>query len=347
MSATPTDEAFVAAVPKHELHVHLEGSMPPETLLDLARRHGVTSLPDSLDGVRGLYEFTDFDHFVRTYLRVVQLLREREDFRLLTQGVLERLAHQDVRYAEITWTPLLHTVRGLAVEEVFAGLEDARTAVEAAGGPVVRWVTDVAGHLGPEASEETLDLVLRLGGGTPPASVVGFGLGGPEVDRRPFARPFARARAAGLRSLPHAGEVTGPESVRAALEDLGAERIGHGIAIARDEALMSEVAGRGVVVEVCPTSNLRTRVVASYEEHPLLRMLEAGVAVTVNSDDPPMFGTTLSQEYLLCLRRLGLTRTQLVGCARTAATGGSAPEEVVARTLADLDRLTTSGGPQR
>ncbi len=224
----------------------------------------------------------------------------------------------------------------MALPEVFEGLETAREAAEQAGGPVVRWVTDLPGHLGPEAAEETLDLVLGLGGGTPPASVVGFGLGGPEVDRRPFAPAFARARAHGLRSLPHAGEVTGPASVRAALDHLGAERIGHGIGMAQDPALMAEVAGRGVVVEVCPTSNLRTRVVGSWAEHPLPRMLAAGVRVALGSDDPPMFGTSIRQEHLVCLQELGLDREQLVACTRTAATAGSAPEHVVARTLADL-----------
>lgn len=347
---TTTDEAFVDALPKHELHVHLEGSMPPETLLALAQRHGggddadggdgpAGALPTDLDGIRRMYEFRDFDHFVSTYLTVVENLHDSEDFRLLTAAVLDRLAEQGVRYAEITWTPTIHTGRGLALEDVFAGLEDARTAAETAGGPVVRWVTDLPGHLGPDAAEQTLDMVLRLGGGTPPASVVGFGIGGPEVDRRPFARAFARARDEGLRSLPHAGEVTGPESVRAALDDLGAERIGHGIAMAQDPALMAEVARRGVVVEVCPTSNLRTRVVASYAEHPLLRMIEAGVAVTVNSDDPPMFGTSIRQEHLVCLQELGLTREQLVACTRTAATAGSAPDAVVQRTLADLRQV--------
>lgn len=340
---TSTDEAFVDALAKHELHVHLEGSLPPETLLELLRRRPVASMPTTAAGVRELYEFTDFDHFIDTYLRVVQTLRGPEDFELLTRAVLDRLAQQDVRYAEITWTPVIHTGRGLAVEDVFAGLEGARLAAEAAGGPVVRWVTDLPGHLGPDAAEETLDLVLRLGGGAPPPSVVGFGLGGPEVARTPFAHAFARAREAGLRSLPHAGEVTGPESVRAALDDLGAERIGHGIAIAHDEALMAEVAERGLVVEVCPTSNLRTRVVDSWAEHPLPRMLRAGVAVTVNSDDPPMFGTSLRQEYLVALRELGLSRDELLACARTAATGGSAPEHVVARTLADLDLVAATG----
>ncbi|MGJ7440946.1 adenosine deaminase [Aquipuribacter sp. MA13-6] len=340
---TSTDEEFVDSLAKHELHVHLEGSLPPETLLELLRRRPVESMPTTPAGVQELYAFTDFDHFVATYLRVVQTLREPEDFELLTGAVLDRLARQEVRYAEITWTPVIHTGRGLAVEDVFAGLEVARLAAEASGGPVVRWVTDLPGHLGPDAAEETLDLVLRLGGGAPPPSVVGFGLGGPEVPRSPFARAFARAREHGLRSLPHAGEVTGPGSVRAALDDLGAERIGHGIAIAQDEALMAEVAERGVVVEVCPTSNLRTRVVASYAEHPLPQMLRAGVAVTVNSDDPPMFGTTLRQEYLVALRELGLTRAELLACARTAATGGSAPGPVVARTLADLDRVAATG----
>ncbi|MFC5379417.1 adenosine deaminase [Aquipuribacter nitratireducens] len=334
-----TDEELVDALPKHELHVHLEGSMPPETLLALRHRHGLHTLPGDLDGIRDLYEFRDFDHFIRTYLAVVQALREEEDFELLARSALGLLADQVVRYAEVTWTPVLHADRGVPVEAVFAGLEAGRLAVEAEGGPVVRWVTDLPGHLGPDAAERTLDLVLGLGGGTPPPSVVGFGLGGPEVDRAPFAAAFARARAAGLRSLPHAGEVTGPESVRAALDHLGAERLGHGIAVAQDAALMAEVAERGVVVEVCPTSNLRTRVVASYEEHPLRRMLDAGVAVTINSDDPPMFGTTLREEHLVALRHLGLGPAELLACARTAATAGSAPPAVVERTLADLDAL--------
>ena len=240
MPAT-TDEEFVDALPTHELHVHLEGSMPPETLLALARRHGNPGLPRDLDGIRRKYEFRDFDHFIATYLTVVENLRDTEDFRLLTEAVLDRLAEQGVRYAEITWTPVIHTGGGLAVADVFAGLEAAREAAEARGGPVVRWVTDLPGHLGTEAAEETLDLVLRLGGGVPPDSVVGFGLGGPEVDRRPFARAFARARGAGLRSLPHAGEVSGPASVRAALDDLGAERIGHGMAIALSHRLVVQV----------------------------------------------------------------------------------------------------------
>jgi aminodeoxyfutalosine deaminase len=333
------DEEFVDALPKHELHVHLEGSMPPETLLALRARHGVDTLPADLDGVRRMYEFRDFDHFIVTYLQVVETLRDADDFALLARSVVERLAAQNVRYAELTVSPLIHTMRGVDPRDVFDGIEAGRLAAEEATGTVVRWITDLPGHLGPEAAERTLDLVLAAGGGAPPPAVVGFGLGGPEVDRSPFAAAFARAREWGLRSLPHAGEVTGPESVRAALDDLGAARIGHGIAMARDPALMAEVARRGVVVEVCPTSNLRTRVVGSYEEHPLRRMLDAGVAVTVNSDDPPMFGTTLRDEYLVALRRIGLTRGELLACARTAATAGSAPGPVVDRTLDDLAAL--------
>jgi aminodeoxyfutalosine deaminase len=336
-----SDEEFVDALPKHELHVHLEGSMPPETLLALRERHRVESLPADLDAIRRWYEFRDFDHFIRTYLLLIETLRDAADFELLARSVIERLAAQNVRYAEVTVTPVIHMMRGIPAAEVVAGVEAGRLAAEAATGPVVRWIVDLPGHLGPEAAERTLDAILDAGGGAPPAAVVGFGLGGPEVDRRPFGPAFARAREAGLRSLPHAGEVSGPESVRAALDALGAERIGHGIAVARDEALLAEVAERGVVLEVCPTSNVRTRVVASYEEHPLRRLLDAGVAVTVNSDDPPMFGTTLREEYLLALTRLGVSRPELLACARTAATAGSAPEPVVAGTLAELDALAT------
>ncbi len=334
-----SDEDFVDAMAKHELHVHLEGSMPPETLLELRERHGVTALPGDLAGIRQFYEFRDFDHFIQTYLAVIETLRDAADFELLARSVIERLAAQNVRYAEVTFTPVIHMMRGVPAEDVVAGVEAGRLAAEETTGTVVRWVVDLPGHLGPEAADRTLDAVLAVGGGAPPPSVIGFGLGGPEVDRRPFGPAFRRAREAGLRSLPHAGEVTGPESVRAALDVLGAERIGHGIAVARDPALLAEVAARGVVLEVCPTSNVRTRVVGSYSEHPLRQLLDAGVAVTINSDDPPMFGTTLRGEYLVALRRLGLSRAELVTCARTAARAGSAPEAVVTRTLADLTAL--------
>lgn len=341
-----TDEEFVDSLPKHELHVHLEGSMPPATLLALRERHGVSTLPAGLDGIRAMYEFRDFDHFIVTYLKVVETLRDAEDFALLARSVIENLASQNVRYAELTVSPLIHTMRGVDPAEVFAGIEAGRVAAEEATGTVVRWITDLPGHLGPDAAERTLDMVLAAGGGSPPPSVVGFGLGGPEVDRAPFAAAFTRAREAGLRSLPHAGEVTGPESVRAALDDLHAERIGHGIAMARDPDLIAEVARRGIVVEVCPTSNLRTRVVRSLDEHPLRRMVDAGVAVTLNSDDPPMFGTSLRGEYLAALQGIGLSRDELVACARTAATAGSAPAAVLDRTLADLDAVTVASGPR-
>nr|WP_196790664.1 adenosine deaminase [Motilibacter aurantiacus] len=326
-------------MPKVELHVHLEGSLQPSTLLQLLGKHGdlpaLRAIPRSAEGLREWYAFRDFAHFIEVYLASVEALRDPEDFELLARTAADALAAQRVRYAEVTWSPQLHLGRGLSLPDVFAGLEAGRVAAEAEHGIVLRWVTDVSGHLPVEAADRALDAVLALEA----PSVIGFGLGGPEVDRAPFAPVFRRARAAGLRSLPHAGEVTGPDSIRSALDDLGAERIGHGIAAVRDPELLARLAREQVVLEVCPTSNVRTRVVASLAEHPLRRLLDAGVPVTVASDDPPMFGTTLNREHLACLRELGLTRAQLAETVAVGVRAGSAPEPVRAGLLAELAAL--------
>jgi aminodeoxyfutalosine deaminase len=327
-----TDEAFVDALPKVELHVHLEGSMRPETLLQLRRKHRLEELPGTLAQLREWYAFRDFAHFIDVYVASVRALVDGDDFALLARTTGEHLAAQDVRYAEVTFTPWLHLSRGLPLDEVFAGLEEGRLDVERRLGVRLRWITDAPGDAGVEAAERTLEAVLALGS----AAVVGFGLGGPEVARPPFAQVFAAARQAGLRAVPHAGEAAGPEAVWAALDDLGAERIGHGIAAAADAALLRRLRDEQTVLEVCPTSNVRTRVVADLARHPLPALVDAGVAVTVNSDDPPMFNTTLRQELLSVLAPVGLSRAQLVACLQTAVDGSFMPQEHKAALLAEL-----------
>ncbi|WP_017606747.1 adenosine deaminase [Nocardiopsis alkaliphila] len=293
--------SLVADLPKVELHVHLEGSMPAETLFELAKRHRVTGLPDTLEGLRKWYAFTDFPHFVEVYLASVRTLREEADFALLTSVVASRLAAQNVRYAEVHVSLYTHLMRGVPAKVVFDGIDRARIEAEREHGVQLRWIPDFPADFGVEAAEETVNAVLRYG----PPSVVGFGVGGVESPLEPYTEVFGRARAAGLAALPHAGEHGGPERVREALDALGAERIGHGIDVMEDPALVARLVDEQVPVDVSPTSNLRTRAVARIEDHPLPAMLDAGLLVTLNSDDPTMFGSDLSGEYEIAHALLG------------------------------------------
>ena len=214
---------------------------------------------------------------------------------MLTYEVARDLAAQQVRYAELTMTPYTSVVRGIPIEAYTEAIEDARVAAERDHGVVLRWIYDIPGESGLESADATLSYALEHR----PEALVGFGLGGPEigVPRAQFEPHFTTARAAGLHSVPHSGESTGPQSVWDALTLLGAERIGHGTSSVRDPALLAHLAEHGIPLEVCPTSNVATRVVERIEDHPCRAMRDAGVVVTVNSDDPPMFGTTLDREY--------------------------------------------------
>jgi aminodeoxyfutalosine deaminase len=334
-------EAFVDALPKVELHVHLEGAVRPETLLQLARRHGSTALPDDLDGLRDFYRFRDFGHFVEVYYAICDSLREVDDFALIARELGEHLAAQGVRYAEVTVTPFNHTRRGVAAEAVFEGIERGRLEAEASTGIRLRWVTDVPGEFGADAAVQTARLVLAHR----PEGVIGFGLGGPEVGvpRAQFAEAFAMARDAGLHSLPHAGETTGPQTIWDALEHLGAERIGHGVRCLEDPALVEHLRERRIPLEVCPTSNVCLSVVESLEAHPLRRLLDAGLVVTLNSDDPPMFGTSLREECLRAARVLGLSPAELADLARAGIASSFLPDADRAALLAQVDGVPVPG----
>jgi aminodeoxyfutalosine deaminase len=331
--------AFVDALPKVELHVHLEGSIAPSTLLALARSQRDSTLPRSEEGLRELYRFRDFGHFLEVYLLICGHLRSAEAFALITRELGASLAAQNVRYAEVTVTPMGHVMRGVAPEALFEGIEQGRAEAEAEHGVRLRWCTDIDGRGGPELAVETVELVLRHR----PAGLVSLGLGGEEVPRAQFARAFEIARDAGLHSVPHAGEAAGPESVWDAIDHLGAERIGHGVRCLEDPELVAELRRRRIPLEVCPTSNVRTGVVADLAAHPLPRLIEEGLVVTLNSDDPPMFGTSLRDEYLAAAHVLGLSQAGLRDLAGNAARAAFLPQAQAQALVAEIDAVPVVG----
>jgi len=328
--------AFIAGLPKAELHVHHVGSASPRIVAELAARHeGDTPVPADPGALADYFAFRDFGHFIEIYLSVVDLIRDDQDVRTLTYEVARELARQQVRYAELTVTPYSHVRRGIPAPAFCAAIEDARSGAAADFGVDLRWCFDIPGEAGLAAAEETLRIALE----EQPAGLISFGLGGPEVGvPRPQFKPyFDKARAAGLHSVPHAGETTGPETIWDALRDLGAERIGHGIAAARDPQLMAYLAEHGITLEVCPTSNVRTRAVPSIDEHPLPVLVAAGVPVTINSDDPPMFGTTLEEEYAVAARLLELDAAGVAGLARAAVHASFLAPAGKSALLAEID----------
>jgi aminodeoxyfutalosine deaminase len=336
MTKPPHDDLarFVAGLPKAELHVHQVGSASPRIVAELAARHPGT-VPADAEELRDFYTFRDFAHFIEVYLAVVDLVKDAEDVRLLTYEVAAEMAAQNIRYAELTCTPYTSVLAGVPIEAYTEAIEDARTAAERDHGIVLRWVYDIPGELGIPAADATLSYAL----GQAPDGLVGFGLGGPEVGvpRPQFKEHFARARAVGLHSVPHAGETTGPQTVWDALEVLDAERIGHGTSSVLDAELLAHLVERRIPLEVCPTSNLATGAVTSLDEHPIRQMFAAGAVVTVNSDDPPMFGTTLNREYEIATELLHLDEAGVAGLVRNAVEASFAPEKVKRALRAELD----------
>ncbi|MGM0357066.1 adenosine deaminase [Streptomyces sp. ECR3] len=338
MSGARDLRAFIAGLPKAELHVHHVGSASPRIVSELAARHPDSKVPSDPEALADYFTFTDFAHFIQVYLSVVDLIRTPEDVRLLTYEVARDLARQQVRYAELTLTPFSSTVRRGIDERAFMdAIEDARKSAEAEFGTVLRWCFDIPGEAGLESAEETARLATddRIR----PEGLVSFGLGGPEIGvPRPQFKPyFDRAIAAGLRSVPHAGETTGPETVWDALRELRAERIGHGTSSARDPKLLAHLAVHRIPLEVCPTSNIATRAVATLEEHPLRAFVDAGVLVTVNSDDPPMFGTDLNTEYAVAARLLDLDERGVAALAKNAVEASFLDPAGKARIATEID----------
>ncbi|BDM71901.1 aminodeoxyfutalosine deaminase [Streptomyces nigrescens] len=333
-------DAFIAGLPKAELHVHHVGSASPRIVSELAARHPDSAVPTDPEALADYFTFRDFAHFIEVYLSVVDLIRDAEDVRLLTYEVARDMARQQIRYAELTITPFSSTRRGIPDAAFVEAIEDARKAAESELGVVLRWCFDIPGEAGLEAAEETARIACDL----QPEGLVSFGLGGPEIGvPRPQFKPyFDRAIAAGLRSVPHAGETTGPGTIWDALRDLRAERIGHGTSAPQDPALLAHLAERRIPLEVCPTSNIATRAVRTLDEHPIKEMVDAGVLVTINSDDPPMFGTDLNTEYAVAARLLGLDTAGLAALAKNAVEASFMDAPAKARLAAEIDTYATS-----
>ncbi len=282
---------YIQAMPKVELHVHLQGATRPETLLRLAQRNGVDLPARTLDEMRDWYTFRGWDHFGDVYDAICTCVQTAADIETMLREFIAGQAEQNIRYTEVTFTP----PRWLPFDEQLDALERARTWGAAEHGVTVNIVIDIPREVEPAEGEMIAEWAISgMGRG-----VVAFGLGGPEANNPPekFAAAFQMAQAAGLPSVPHAGEMAGPASIWGALNTLNAVRIGHGVRCLEDPALMAELRTRGTVLEVCPTSNVCLGLFPDFAAHPLPRLIDAGLAVTLNSDDPPMFNTTLTREY--------------------------------------------------
>jgi aminodeoxyfutalosine deaminase len=310
--------AFITRLPKVELHVHLIGSAPVDTVQQLALRHPDSGVPRTAEGLREFYEFSDFPHFITVYETVSKLVREPEDIADLVRGIGRELGAQPVRYVELQVAPYPFLRAGMPATVITEALDAGARDALSEHGVRIGYIFDFPGHSAGEDAVPALEHALTA----PPQALVGFGIGGIEAGRAPYTQVirdvFGAAAAAGLHCVPHAGETTGPETVWEAIEHLHAERIGHGIASMDDPRLVDYLRERQLPVDVSPTSNVRTRQVPSLGEHPLPRMLDAGLYVTLNSDDPPMFGTSLSNEYLVAATVLGLSAADLAGLADNA-----------------------------
>jgi aminodeoxyfutalosine deaminase len=305
----------VRALPKCELHLHLEGTIMPETLVALSARHDAEPL--TLDAARALYRYDDFQGFLMAFRAVTQRLLTEEDYELVTYEMLRRLAVQGVVHAEVyVSVGVVHYWRKAEFEPLFSGMERGRLRGEREFGVTLFWIFDAVRHFGLEEAARVFRKAAemrnaQLTAGEQP-SIVGIGIGGDER-RGPaeqFKDLFAEARDAGLRLTAHAGENAGPESIWAAL-NIGAERLGHALTAQHDDELIGILAERQVPVELCPSSNVATGCCRTMAEHPLRRYFDSGLMVTLNSDDPPMFGTDLIREYMLAHEQFDFTLEQL------------------------------------
>jgi adenosine deaminase len=331
-------ETLLAALPKAELHLHLEGAIQPATAVELAARQGISVDPEE---VAARYQYHDFSSFLEAYKWVTTLLRAPADYALATQRLAEELLRQNVLYAEVTLSVGVMLRRGQDVAANFHALRQAGEKVRAKGLRLA-WIFDAVRQFGPGQAMEVARLAVEM----KPAGVVAFGIGGDELSlpAASFREAYEFAATSGQHRLIHAGEIGGPEAVREALE-IGAERIGHGIAAMHSAALAEKLVESHIALEVCPTSNLQTGALARQlglpaariEDHPLALLVERGLDVVLSSDDPAMFHTTLNAEYALGLR-LGLSPHQMASIARKSFARAFLPPDERQALLAVFDR---------
>lgn len=320
-------DTYIDAIPKVELHLHLEGSLRPETMWLLADRNGVgLGVADPAE-LESKYQFESFDDFLKLFLTGLEVLQTGEDFLEATVALAAELGRQNVRYAEVTTTPYNHHRRGVSMADYVAGLDAGRTRAREVHGVELGWICDIPRELEPPDLEFTADFIAGSDG---PAGVVALGLGGPETGFPPelFAASFARTKAAGLGAVPHAGETEGPASVWGAINELGADRIGHGIRSVEDPRLLERLAADDIPLEISLSSNVSLGVAPSVAEHPLPALLDAGVPVCLNTDDPAYFMTDLTTELGLASEAHGVDAAGHLAMQRTALRRSFAPNSL-------------------
>jgi adenosine deaminase len=335
-------EAFVRGLPKAELHLHIEGSLEPQLALRLARKHGVRLPHASVAELRAAYDFGNLQQFLDIYYAVADVLRDEDDFHELALDYMRRAHEQGVVHAEIFFDPQTHTDRGIAFGTVVAGLTRALAEAQHRFGMTYRLIACFLRHLSAEQAMRTLDEVLEHRG-----LIAAVGLDSSELGHPPskFTAVFDRARAQGLLTVAHAGEEGPPAYIREALDLLHVRRIDHGVRCEEDPELLQRLVREGIALTVCPLSNVKLKVFDRMEHHNLKRLLDAGVRVTVNSDDPAYFGGYVLENYLAVQRGLALTRAELATLARNSIEGSFLEDAAKRRWLAAIDaRMSATDG---
>jgi adenosine deaminase/aminodeoxyfutalosine deaminase len=331
-------QKFIRRLPKAELHLHLEGTIAPATLVELSARHDTVPLTQHEAEV--LYRFTDFTEFIESFKAVTRRLRDPEDYELAAWRMMERLAAQGVVHAEVFISVgVIYMWRNFdprCFEPIFEGLERARSRAASELGLSLYWIFDAVRHFTVEEADRVFRKAAELREFYP--SIVGIGLGGDErrCGSEPFRHLYARAQSAGLRLTNHAGETTGPEAIWEALA-IGSERIGHALSAIHDEKLLQDLKARSAPLELNPTSNVRTGVCPSFAAHPLRRYFDRGLLVTLNSDDPAFFSSDLANEFLLAHTQQGFTRDELRQLAANSFRASFLPETEKAAWLAQIN----------
>ena len=333
-------QAFIRRLPKAELHLHLEGTITPATLAELSARHD--AMPISLHEAEALYQFTDFTGFIEAFKAVTRRLVGPDDYELAAWRMMQHLAEQGVVHAEVYISVgVIYMWRNFdprALEPIFAGLERARERGERELGISLYWIFDAVRHFTVEEAERVFRKAAELRPHYP--SIIGIGLGGDERQRgsEAFHALYMDAARAGLRLTNHAGETTGSAAIWEALA-IGSERIGHALSAAQDAELIQELKTRGVPLELNPTSNVRTGVCASFAEHPLRSYFDAGLLVTLNSDDPAFFGSDVANEYMLAHTVQGFSREELRQLAANSIRASFLPEQAKIEWLSQIDNI--------
>jgi aminodeoxyfutalosine deaminase len=336
---------FIHRLPKAELHLHLEGTIEPATLAELSQRTDLDPL--TLDVAEALYRYTDFSGFLLAFKAVTRRLRGADEYELAAYRMIEQLAAQGVVHAEVYisvgvvyfWRREEDAADPELFEKIFAGLERARVRGERDFGVTVYWIFDAVRHFSVEEAWRVFRLAARMREEYP--SIIGIGLGGDErvAASEPFREMYAEAAATGLRLTNHAGETTGPEAIWEAIS-VGSERLGHALSAIRDPALMEELLASQTPLELNPSSNVRTGVCASFLEHPLRQYYDAGLMVTLNSDDPAFFGSSVENEYRLAHTVHGFDREELKQLAVNSFRASFLPDSAKKEWVSQIDSFS-------